>query len=178
MGRRDFLRTGLKRLETAARAIWDDVIVKPLARSRRFRRHYEPLYDALVIDCGDHRLAFDPKDKVIGATIDQTRGWFRRESQSVFDALSTDGKVFVDVGANIGIQTIYALLFGGFGKAVCFEPSPTNAMLLRANLAMNRLCDRARSMPRRAPARAVPRCCFRPPTAAATAWWARARPKR
>jgi FkbM family methyltransferase len=47
--------------------------------------------------------------------------------------------VFVDVGANIGTQTIYALQTGAFSHAACFEPEPENFRLLRANLALNAL---------------------------------------
>jgi FkbM family methyltransferase len=46
---------------------------------------------------------------------------------------------FVDVGANIGTQTIYALQSGFFSSAACFEPEPQNFRLLRANLVLNGL---------------------------------------
>jgi FkbM family methyltransferase len=142
----DRLRTTLKRGEKAVRDLKDNLVVEPLARSRPFARHFKRQYQshyAIVVDCGDHRLAFDPKDRVIGASVVHWGGWFRRETQSVFDALPEKGKVFVDVGANIGTQTVYALMFGGFERAICFEPHPKNAALLRANLALNDLTGRA-----------------------------------
>lgn len=46
---------------------------------------------------------------------------------------------FIDVGANIGTQTIYALQTGLFTRAICFEPEPRNYRLLRANLILNGL---------------------------------------
>jgi len=136
-------RAALKRGERTLRDIRDGLFVKPLARSRAFKRHYELDHYAIVVDCGDHRLACDPKDRVIGATVDHSRQWFRLETLSIFDALPVAGKVFVDVGANIGTQTVYALMFGGFEKAICIEPSPKNAALLRVNLAINGLSCRA-----------------------------------
>ncbi|MEW9805374.1 FkbM family methyltransferase [Mesorhizobium marinum] len=136
-------RETLRRGERALRDIRDNLIVKPLMNSRPFRRHLQAEAYAIVVDCADHRLAFDPSDLVIGATIRNSGGWFRESTQRVFDALPTRGKTFIDVGANIGTQTVYALMFGGFERAVCFEPHPKNAALLRANLALNNLTDRA-----------------------------------
>ena len=117
MNRRGIFRTTLRRAEKTLRGLRHDLIVKPLVRSRVFRKYYEPGYDAVIIDFGDHHLAFEPNDQFIGASIDHTGGWFRQESQCVFDALPVSGKVFVDVGANIGTQSVYALMFGGFENA-------------------------------------------------------------
>ena len=49
--------------------------------------------------------------------------------------------MFVDVGANIGTHTVYALRTGRFGRAVAFEPEPKNARLLRMNIEANGLAD-------------------------------------
>jgi FkbM family methyltransferase len=57
--------------------------------------------------------------------------------------LDPTGKLFIDVGANIGTSTIDALLHFGFGRAVCFEPDADNVRLLRANLVLNQLDERA-----------------------------------
>lgn len=54
--------------------------------------------------------------------------------------------LFVDVGANIGTQTVYALQTDKFSGAVCFEPAPENFRLLRANLAINGLDGLARTV--------------------------------
>jgi FkbM family methyltransferase len=48
-----------------------------------------------------------------------------------------NGKVFLDVGANIGIMTVIALQRHGFRRAVSVEPEPDNFRLLEANLALN-----------------------------------------
>lgn len=52
------------------------------------------------------------------------------------------GPVFVDVGANIGISTLDALLHFGFKEAICFEPDSRNFRLLRLNLVYNDIDDR------------------------------------
>jgi FkbM family methyltransferase len=53
-----------------------------------------------------------------------------------------DGRVFVDVGANIGTTTLPALARYGFERAIAVEPEPENVRLLRANAALNRLDQR------------------------------------
>ena len=54
------------------------------------------------------------------------------------------GDYFIDVGANIGTETISALLSGQFDYALAIEPEIRNYNLLRANLIINDLADRAR----------------------------------
>lgn len=44
---------------------------------------------------------------------------------------------FVDIGANIGTHTVYALKKCNVNSAVCFEPDKKNAKLLRANIFLN-----------------------------------------
>jgi FkbM family methyltransferase len=55
------------------------------------------------------------------------------------------GKTVLEVGANIGTQTIY-FLRGGFDRVVALEPDPENLRLLNMNLSINGLCDRAQVM--------------------------------
>jgi len=71
-----------------------------------------------------------------------------------FSALSAVGKtptgedpIFIDVGANIGVATVTALLDYGFPRALAFEPEPRNHQLLRINLLSNGVEDRARALP-------------------------------
>lgn len=53
-----------------------------------------------------------------------------------------EGKVFLDVGANIGTASLCALIRQGAARSVLFEPHPSNLRLLRMNLAANDLTDR------------------------------------
>ena len=53
------------------------------------------------------------------------------------------GGYFVDVGANIGSSSVYALNTSAFKHAVCIEPEPNNIRLLRANLILNSLDKKA-----------------------------------
>ncbi|MEL6423732.1 MAG: FkbM family methyltransferase, partial [Pseudomonadota bacterium] len=47
------------------------------------------------------------------------------------------GGIFLDVGANIGTQSLYALRNGRFGRIVAYEPEPSNAALFRLNMEEN-----------------------------------------
>jgi FkbM family methyltransferase len=62
------------------------------------------------------------------------------------EILSADGRSldgwFVDVGANIGTETIAALR-SGFARVLAIEPETMNRRLLEANLIVNGLADRA-----------------------------------
>lgn len=54
------------------------------------------------------------------------------------------GRTIVDVGANIGTTTLFALHRFGAVEAIAIEPHPDNLRLLRANLAVNDLSARVR----------------------------------
>ncbi len=52
------------------------------------------------------------------------------------------GRVFLDVGANIGTITIYALQSGRFDHVIAIEPDDANRAILERNLAHNGLAER------------------------------------
>jgi len=52
------------------------------------------------------------------------------------------GDGFIDVGANVGVYTLYAAAFVGRQAVIdSFEPAPNSAHRLRENLALNGLCN-------------------------------------
>jgi hypothetical protein len=51
--------------------------------------------------------------------------------------------VFVDVGAHIGAVTVAVLLDNPQARAICVEPIPDNVGVLRQNLELNGLTERA-----------------------------------
>src|SRR4051812_42477200 len=60
--------------------------------------------------------------------------------QRMFDALVHPGDTVVDVGANIGYNTLYAAhRVGSQGKVFAIEPAQDNLRLLYANLFYNEL---------------------------------------
>lgn len=56
------------------------------------------------------------------------------------------GRIFVDVGANIGTEAIAAIRSHGFDSAVCCEPDEQTYRLLGANIALNGLETRIRAL--------------------------------
>jgi FkbM family methyltransferase len=95
-------------------------------------------------DLGDVKFFVDPGDRVVGAWLMWHGGWQRQEIDRAVSVLSAAGRlapdaVLVDVGANIGTHTIYAMRTGKFARAIAFEPEPHNARLLAMNLEANRL---------------------------------------
>jgi FkbM family methyltransferase len=89
----------------------------------------------------------DPSDRVIGSWLMWHGRWQREEIEQAVAVLAQagrlpDGAVFVDAGANIGTQTVYAMRLGKFARAVAFEPEPRNAELLTMNVAANGLSEK------------------------------------
>lgn len=93
---------------------------------------------------GDHALYVDPRDDKIALKLMAGRCWQRRELEAAIAALRAAGAlrpngIFIDVGANIGVQSIYALASGAFARAIAIEPEPHNFALLERNLRLNGL---------------------------------------
>jgi FkbM family methyltransferase len=142
------IRGALQRWRRRART----AVLRPiLVGNRTFR---ETVMNALgerghLIFCRTGDLAFfvDPGDRAVGAELVWGGQWARAELDRAVDVLRSAGRmpadaVFVDAGANIGTQTVYALA-GGFARAVCFEPEPRNAQLLTMNVETNGFASRA-----------------------------------
>jgi len=96
----------------------------------------------VLCELGDVRFFVDPADRVVGAWLMWHGEWQRREIDQAVAVLAASGRlpadaVFVDVGANIGTHTVYALKSGRFARAVAFEPEPRNARLLAMNIEAN-----------------------------------------
>lgn len=106
--------------------------------------HYSPL---VATQYGKGWILVDTKDGEIGRSVFITHEYERRYMGAAVDYLKQvgggpPGPVFVDVGANIGISTLDALLHFGFEKAVCFEPDSWNFRILKMNLVLNDLNER------------------------------------
>jgi FkbM family methyltransferase len=137
----------LKRFERGFRKLRDKLIIRPIAGSRLVQRYATFDFEAAIKDAGDHRIAFDPNDSVIGRRILQVSTWNRPAFQKVVKILEERRPrqatpVFLDTGANIGTQTLYALLSGAFARAVAVEPVPANVRFLRLNAWLNDMTDR------------------------------------
>lgn len=110
-------------------------------------RAYAPY---LGVEADGSRFVVATRDRHMGRHlfIKQARPEFRVLGRAVttVEALTGEdaiaGRLFVDVGANIGTSTVSALRSHRFGSAVCCEPEEENFRLLRANLALNDLDGR------------------------------------
>lgn len=90
----------------------------------------------------DHNIVVDPSD-LVGKTVLDKGDFDRLRTNIVSRRASelTGRRTVLEVGGNIGTQTIYFLKSGLFDKVVCLEPDPKNARALETNLLINRLED-------------------------------------
>lgn len=122
--------------------------IRALLSGRRGRKLIlESLPDevtAVTMFAGDHTIAFCPHE-LIGRRIFTLGHYDRDLVDRVFSALVAESLVgpecinVVEIGANIGTQTIYFSLTGKVSKIVAIEPDPRNIGLLKRNIADNRL---------------------------------------
>ncbi|WP_349435426.1 FkbM family methyltransferase [Pararhizobium sp. A13] len=101
---------------------------------------------AMTADCGDHLMTFSPHD-YIGRKI-YRKGHFERENVDRLlailrkrDLLRQD-TVLLELGGNIGTQTIYFALSRAFRHILTVEPDPRNFKLLRTNIDQNGFGER------------------------------------
>lgn len=148
---REFWRKRRRRL--AARAI--DRATGLIGASPRLRglalralleQHLAPGTLCLV-PFGDHALYVNPRDDKMSLKLMAGRCWQRRELDAAISALEKAGSlkrngVFIDVGANIGVHSIYVMSSGVFGRAIAVEPEPNNFSLLKRNILLNGLEQR------------------------------------
>lgn len=92
----------------------------------------------------DHDIVVNPGD-LVGKTVLDRGNFDRLRTNIVARRASelTGRRTVLEVGANIGTQTIYFLKSGLFDKVVCLEPDPENVRALELNLLINRLSDQA-----------------------------------
>ncbi|MDQ0967621.1 FkbM family methyltransferase [Flavobacterium sp. W4I14] len=73
----------------------------------------------------------------IGAKID-ILGDYEPEIKKIFRIFIKEGNTVLDVGANIGLHTLYfSELVGSEGKVIAFEPIPSTFQLLQENIKLN-----------------------------------------
>ena len=94
----------------------------------------------------DHDILCDPADDKIARKLLSGRHYQRRHIDMAVRVLEGEGRLssgglFVDIGANIGAMTIYALRSGVFRAALAMEPEPHNAAIFQRNMRLNVLAD-------------------------------------
>jgi FkbM family methyltransferase len=105
-----------------------------------------PRVQTITLDCGDHFMTVSPND-YIGKKVFR-KGHFEREHvDRLIDLLRErrllqEGTTVLELGGNIGTQTVYFALSGHFSRIISVEPDPRNFELLRTNVAQNKLGNR------------------------------------
>jgi FkbM family methyltransferase len=89
------------------------------------------------------RMAVYVDDMVIGKSLMENGSFQEHKIRDVVrfleDHYSLNFDLFIDVGANIGTHSIFALKENLFKRVVAFEPDTNNTKLLQKNFGINRL---------------------------------------
>jgi FkbM family methyltransferase len=137
-------------LETRLR-FWRLNLTKKLLSGPRARKRVADFLPnsitRVTMDCVDHTLTFNPHE-LIGRRIFTYGHFERNHTTEVLDwlkaskRLNTTRDVVVEIGANIGTQTIYFALDPAVRSVIAIEPDPENFELLDLNVSANRLNDK------------------------------------
>lgn len=107
---------------------------------------------SLTLDCGDHVLSFSPHE-LVGRSIYMHGHFDRQRTDEILGIVEREagipagGLTIVEVGANIGTQSIYFGLSPHVTKVLAIEPDPRNLGLLRRNVADNGLGEKVFVVP-------------------------------
>jgi len=87
-------------------------------------------------------MKIDPtKDNGIERSLYYT-GTYEKGSLDVLKNVLKKGYVFIDVGANIGMMSVFASeVVGDSGKVIAFEPNPVTRTILTENIEKNGLSN-------------------------------------
>jgi len=112
----------------------------------RLLRHLNPNLRYLGLADGNETTFMFLHDNVVTPYTVAVGHFARNDLEAVLKLCAKVGKslggTFLDVGANIGTTTIYALKSGSFNKAVCIEPAPSNLEVLRLNMEANGIAEK------------------------------------
>lgn len=128
-----------------AKALRDDVMYRLVSGRRGRRQIYRFLreHDVNLLKEIDGIRLVSHADK-IGRSLAGGVLWHHEEFLAALNLLKKKRKlkparVFVDVGANIRMHSVYAARTGAFSKVVAIEPLSENFELVTANLALNQI---------------------------------------
>ena len=94
-----------------------------------------------VADCRYGRLIYNAHDTYIGRSI-ELYGEYSQPEVELFDQLLAPGCVVVEVGANIGVHTLFfAQAVGPEGRVIAFEPQRIIYQMLCGNMAINSITN-------------------------------------
>ncbi|EJN06220.1 FkbM family methyltransferase [Phyllobacterium sp. YR531] len=105
-----------------------------------------PRVTNMTINCGDHVMTVSPRD-YIGKKVFRKGNFERDHVDRLLSILQErklliDGSTLLEIGGNIGTQTIYFALSQSFSQIVSIEADPRNFELLKLNITQNGLKDK------------------------------------
>jgi FkbM family methyltransferase len=87
---------------------------------------------------GKHFFYLNKNDPIVSGSV--YLGCYENKNFEIIKSILRPGWVFIDIGANIGLFTIYASgLVGNNGAVFAIEPDPDNVVLLKKNKIKNKL---------------------------------------
>ena len=96
------------------------------------------LHGSSRVQVDNFEVTFDPRDKIVAKKL-VLYGEYEREEIEEMCALINDGDSVLDVGAQIGVHTLYlSEAVGPDGKVIAVEPDPDNLEILEQNVRNNR----------------------------------------
>lgn len=107
-----------------------------------------PRVVSMTVDAGDHLMTFSPAD-YIGRKVFR-KGHFEREAVDRLIVILRErgllrkDATLLEIGGNIGTQTVYFALSDTYAHIVSVEPDPRNFPLLALNVRQNRLEQKVR----------------------------------
>ncbi|MBB2862786.1 UNVERIFIED_ORG: FkbM family methyltransferase [Rhizobium etli] len=107
-----------------------------------------PRVVSMTVNAGDHLMTFSPAD-YIGRKVFR-KGHFERDAVDRLIVILRErgllrkDATLLEIGGNIGTQTVYFALSNTYAKIVSIEPDPRNFPLLELNIRQNRLEEKVR----------------------------------
>ena len=80
------------------------------------------------------KLAFDSSESAISTEIERTSCWEPWQLKLYSLLLKNESATFVDIGANVGVNSIFAKRRCPKTRVIAVEPAPMNLQLLRENI--------------------------------------------
>lgn len=108
-------------------------------------RHPFPHIRTITVNDGKNDFTLDPRDRgttlalVVWGHLDHDNFLTSLDLAKKEGMLKDKGNIFVDVGANIGTHTVYAMNTGKFERVIAIEPHAGNFSLLQKNVRDNGL---------------------------------------
>ena len=95
------------------------------------------LHNSNNVKYGPFTIQFDKRDRCIAKKL-ILYGEYEKREIDLFCSLIKPGDIVLDIGANIGLYSLFlSRAVGSKGKVIAVEPDPDNAKILKTNLKNN-----------------------------------------